>query len=230
MTILTICQEVAIKLNQVEPATLFSSTEQFDKEIRTEANETAEVISKAHDWQDLIALETITGDGTTTSFPLPADYDRMVQEAKVLTSQFASGLTKARDLNHWLDLQINEPVAAPGFWIILGGAMQILPALESGVTAKFYYVKNTVVTGAASAQQERFIADTDTFNLPDRLLRLGLIWRWRSTKGKEYSEAMANYEIALGEEITRDKGSRILTVGRQRMRIDANFAHPAIVA
>lgn len=229
MTILTVCQEVARKLNQTEPVTLFSSTEQFDKEIRSEANETAEAIGKAYDWQNLTALQTMTGDGSTTSFALPDDYDRMTLKSTVLTSQFSTGLVKARDTDHWLDLQINSTIATPGYWIILGGAMQIFPALASGVTAKFYYIRNTVVTGAASAQQERFIADGDTFNLPDRLLRLGLVWRWRALKRMEYAEDMANYEIALGEETARDKGSRILTVGRQRMSVDADVPHPAIV-
>lgn len=229
MTVLTACQEAAVKLNLVEPVTLFTSTEQFDKEIRTEANETAEAVMKAYDWQKLVTLKTLTGDGSTTSFPLPVDYDRMVKDAKVLTSQFASGLTKADDLNHWLDLQINGAVTVPGYWIVLGGAMQILPALASGVTAKFYYIKNTVVTGAAMAAQARFVADADTFNLPERLLRLGVIWRWRAQKRMEYSEDLANFETALAEETGTDKGSRTIVVGRQRTSADAEFAHPAIV-
>lgn len=228
MTILSVCQEAAVELNQAQPSTLFSSTDPFNVEIRTLANVAAEAIAKAYDWQKLQAISTMTGDGTTTSFTLPTNYDRMTLTSKVLTSQFASAVSKARDLEFWLDLQINGVVAAPGYWIITGGTFQILPALATAVTAKFYYIKNTLVTGAAAAQQVRFLADADTFNLPERLLRLALIWRWRAMKRMEYAEDLANFELAMAEETAKDKGSRILVVGRQRMPFDAEFAHPAI--
>jgi hypothetical protein len=229
MTVLSACQEAAIELNQPQPASLFSTTKPFDIEIRTQAGKAATAIAKAYDWQAITALQTMTGDGTSTSFALPADYDHMPQKARVMTSQFATSLAKARDLDHWLALQLYETVAVPGYWIILNGAMQILPALASGVAAKFYYIRNTIITGAASAAQATFVADADTFNLPERLLTLGAIWRWRAQKRMEYAEDLQNFEIALAEEVARDKGSRVITVGRQRLPANVDLAHPAIV-
>lgn len=226
MTVLTACTAAAIELNQPEPASLFSSTDQFPKELRTQANKTAEAILKTYDWQAFTVLQTMTGDGSTTSFPLPDDYDRMVLKSSVLTSQFAAPLGKARDLDQWLNFQLRPFVGAPGWWIVLGGAMQILPALGSGITAKFYYVKNKIVSAGTKTE---FTVDADTFDLPERLITLGVIWRWRAQKKMEYGEDMRNFEIALAEEMTRDKGSRILTVGRQRIGIDADVAHPTIV-
>lgn len=226
MTVLTACAEAAIELNQTEPMSLFSTSDQFAKELRVQANKAAISIAKAHDWQALTTLKTMTGNGSTTSFALPTDYDRMPLKGGVLTTQFASPLSKARDLDQWLDFQLRPFVGAPGFWIILNGSMQILPAMATGVSAKYYYIKNTIVTG--SAPQTSFQADADTFNLSERLLTLGVIWRWRAQKRMEYSEDMSNYEIALAEEISRDKGSRVLTVGRQRLSINADIAHPAI--
>lgn len=226
MTVLTACAEAAIELNQSEPASLFSTTDQFAKELRTQANKTAKAVLKAYDWQKFTALKTMTGDGSTTSFALPDDYDRMPLKSNVLTSQFASPLAKARDLDQWLDFQLRPFVGTPGFWIVLGGTMQILPALATGVTAKFYYIKNRIVAGGTKTE---FTADGDTFDLPERLITLGVIWRWRAQKRKEYAEDMRNFEIALAEEMTRDKGSRVLTVGRQRIGMDAELAHPAIV-
>lgn len=228
MTVLTACIEASTELSQTEPSSIFSTTDQFAKELRLQANRSAVAIAKAYDWQALTALKTMTGDGTTTSFPLPADYDRMPLKANVLTSQYIAGLRKVQDLDEWLNLQLRPVVALPGSWIILNGAMQILPAVATGVTANFYYIKNTIVTGAASAAQTAFLADADTFNLSERLLTLGIVWRWRASKKLEYAEDMANFETALAEEITRDKGSRVLTVGRQRISVGAEIAHPAI--
>lgn len=228
MTVLSACIEASTELSQTEPSSIFSTTDQFSKELRLQANRSAVAIAKAYDWQALTALKTMTGNGATTSFALPSDYDRMPLKSNVLTSQYIAGLRKAKDLDEWLNLQLRPVVALPGSWIILNGAMQILPAVASGVTANFYYIKNTIVTGA-SAQQTAFIADADTFNLSERLLTLGIVWRWRASKKLEYAEDMQNFEIALAEEVTRDKGSRVLTVGRQRLPVGAEIAHPAIV-
>lgn len=226
MTVLSACQDACPKLNQPAPSSLFSTTTTFAVELRSVANDTAEAVSKVHDWQKLKTLQSMTGDGTKEAFALPSDYDRMVLKSSVLTSQFASPLTPARDEDHWLDLQLRPYIAAPGVWIILGGQMQIRPALATGVTAKFYYIKNKCVTGGTKTA---FDTDTDTFDLPERLIRLGVIWRWRAMKRMDYSEDLQNFEIALSEEISRDKGSRVLTVGRQRLGVDAQLSHPAIV-
>jgi hypothetical protein len=226
MTVLSACQEAAIELNQSQPTSLFSTTDQFSLELRTQANKTAKAILKIYDWQKFMALQTMTGNGVTTSFSLPTDYDRMPLKSNVLTSQFATPLRKAKDVDEWLDLQLRPFVGAPGSWIILGGTMQVLPAIATGVTAKYYYIKNKIITGGTKTD---FTADADTFDLPERLITLGTIWRWRAQKRKDYAEDMRNYEIALAEEMTRDKGSRVLTVGRQRVGINAEIAHPAIV-
>lgn len=225
MTVLSACTEAAIELNQTEPATLFSTTDQFAKELRLQANKSVDAILKYYDWQKLKALQTMTGNGILTSFALPTDYDRMLLKSNVLSSQFATPLTKVDDEDEWLNLQLRPFVGAPGRWIILGGTMQILPAVATGVTANFYYIKNKLVTGGTKTQ---FTADADTFDLPERLLTLSVIWRWRAAKRKDYAEDMRNYELALADAVAKDKGSRVLTVGRQRIGIDAVLAHPAI--
>lgn len=226
MTVLSACQAAAVKLNQDEPTSLFSSTEQFDKELRTHANDAAVAIAKAYDWQKLMAIHTLTGDGTTTSFALPSDYDRMVSGSELLTSTAGWKLQKA-DVNEWLDIQINtESVAFPGYWIVIGGTMNARPAIDTGDTVKFYYIKNTIVLSSSSAAQTAFQSDTDTFVLPERLITLGVIWRWRAQKRMEYAEDLKNFEIALSEETATDKGSRVVVVGRRRNGYDYAAAYP----
>lgn len=63
-----------------------------------------------------------------------------------------------------------------------------------------------------------FTDDNDVFVLPERLLTLSLMWRWRQMKRMEYAEDLTNYEIALEKAAGTDKGARILVVGRQRTR------------
>lgn len=229
MTVLSACRTAARRLNQDIPTSLYGSDDEFALELANIADESATAIAKSYDWQKLTTLCTLTGDGVTTAFSLPADYDRMPKKTTLQVPFQTNNPIRARDLDQWLYYQLNPQMGVPPYWIILGGLVQFSIAPATGVDTKFYYVKNTVVTGASSAQQVTFTADTDYFNLPERLLTLDVIWRWRSQKGLDYAEPMRNFEIAMEQEIANDKGSRILTVGSVRMPIDVEVAHPAVI-
>lgn len=222
MTVLSACQEAAIELNQTDPTTLFSTTDSFAKQLRVAANESAVAIGEAYDWQILTKLATVTGDGSDTSFPLPDDYDRMVLKTGLAGSSSNIDLVKSRDLDQWAYFQNHGGTSVPGHWILLGGEMQFEPAPASGVDYSYYYISKNVVSGDKAA----FTTDADAFVLPERLLKLAIIWRWRASRRMEYAEDMANFEIALSKAITKDKGSRILVVGAMRSSYDLRNAYP----
>jgi hypothetical protein len=226
MTVLSACQEAAIELNQGDISSVFSSTDTFPKELRLQANRTAVAIMKYYDWRRLTVLGTLTGDGVTTQFDLPSDYDRMPKKQNVHSKSWqTASFRSAPDLDRWLYYKDTGISGTPGNWTILGGKFQIFPAMSAAETARFYYISKNVVSGNKSA----FTADTDTFLLSERLLALGIVWRWRSMKRQEYAEDLQNFEIALSEEIGADKGARALTVGRQRIGADVDFAYPGVI-
>lgn len=222
MTILSVCSDAAIELSQTEPTTLFSTTDRFAKELRVQANKSAVAIAKAYDWQALTKRATITGDGSETEFALPSDYDRMALKTNLASSASNIDLVKATDLDQWDYFQNHMSTTVPGYWMILGGQMQVSPAPATDVIHSYYYISNNIVVGDKSA----FTADSDVFVLPERLLTLSIIWRWRASKRMEYAEDMQNFEIAMSEETARDKGSRLLVAGRQRIPYSVSIAYP----
>lgn len=227
MTVLSACQDACLRLLGRKPATIYSDT--TFAEIGQLANETAEDIAKSHDWQALRVLYTLTGDGSTTYYSLPDDYDRLLINAYVQSTRSRIPLARARDQNQWLDFLVSAVLAYPGYWIILGGQMQILPALGSSETAKFYYMTTKWAEDSGGTAKTSFEADTDVFRLPERLLRLGLIWRYRQRKGLEYGEDMANYEKAFAQEAARDRGVGTFGIGRSRLPPDATVAYPGVI-
>ena len=104
-------------------------------------------------------------------------------------------------------------------------------ALASAVTAKYYYITKNIVDPVTGANKEAFTIDTDTFLLDEKVLRLGVIWQWKSNKGLPYAEDLASYETALAEAVSRDKGSKVITVGAQRLPggFGAEHAYPHTV-
>lgn len=229
MSVLSAAQSAGIRLIGSKPVSLFSPTGanlQFANELAELATETAVDIAKQHDWRTLTKLATITGDGAALAFDLPEDYDRMPVKAAVHSATWEQWRYEpARDLDQWQDILTFAGSGLPGWWIILGGQFQITQGnsvpLGVGTQAKFYYISNQIVAGKTA-----FTADADEFVLSERLLTLGLIWRWRAQKRQEYGEDMKNYELALEKEIAHDKGSRILATGPLRVRGDFREAYP----
>jgi hypothetical protein len=104
-------------------------------------------------------------------------------------------------------------VTGPRFqWRFRGNHLLINPAPPAGHTLAFEYCsKNWVnVTGAGATFQDFFSNDTDTVLLPDKLVLMGLRWRWKKEKKFAYAEDQESYELMKADSKTRDKASRIV--------------------
>lgn len=228
MTVLAAAQAAGIVLLGRKPSSLFS-TDQFGLELGQLATEAATAIAEYYDWQKLKKLKTYAGDGSTIAFDLPTDYGRMLKKGEIHSQMWRTrNFRKARDEDEWLLLQDINLAGTPGVWILLGGQMQFFPPLPAAETARHYYISNLIV-GTGDGQpgtKTSFIADGDNFVLSERLLKLALIWRWRSQKRLEYSEDMTNYEIALSEEVAKDRGSKVIVVGPERYSTDTTAPYP----
>lgn len=227
MSVLADVQNASVRLLGYRVSTVYSGTDQV--EFAELANEVAEDIAKAYDWQELRTLYTVSGDGTTQTFSLPSDYARMLLNGAIFSTRSRLPLSRIRDQNQWLDFLVTGIHEYPGYWIILGNTLQILPVLAAAENAKFYYVTNQWAATSTGTPKASFTLDTDEFRLPSRLLRLGLMWRWRARKGLEYAEDLENYEKALAHEIVKDRGVGTLAVGRARISDEITVAYPGVI-
>jgi hypothetical protein len=73
-----------------------------------------------------------------------------------------------------------------------------------------------------------FMSDDDKFALDERVLKLGMIWRWKSQKGSPYAEDMGSYEDALASVAGRDSPAPIL-LGRRPSSVAITAAYPTML-
>lgn len=218
MTALSACQSAIARLVARKPASVFASDDEICVEIASLANEAATDIAKANDWQALTTLKVITGDGVTEGWPLPDDYDRMVNGTDIHSGTWTyMRYASAATLDTWQDLKALLPAIPPGYWTILQNKIEFVPTISSGQDARFYYISNNWARSAAGAAKALFDRDDDAFVLDDRLLTLSLIWRWKSMKGMDYTEDIRNYDIALSQAMARDKGARTIRKGSNNL-------------
>ena len=224
-SILEILQDASTAMGISYPSSVYGQTDRTSLELQRVCNEMARRIRNAHDWQALKVLQTENGDDSTTSFALPADYLRFPKDGRVYSTRLDCPLTHVIGSDDWLHLQVRDYDVVTGAWTILGGNIEILPAPATGEDIKYYYLSRYMVQTSGGGFQDFFSADSDSFRLDARTLELGLIYEWRSRKGLDFQDELADFNAALSRCISDDKGARILTQ-RSRQQIDARIAYP----
>lgn len=220
MAILAALQSAALRVMGQRPVAFFAGSGNLEAEMADLVNEVAQDVTKYQDWQALIRIGTITGDGSQTDFALPDDYDRMLQNASLqdLSSWFW-GYHAFQDINAFLYAEARDFNAYPGGWIIYDNQLRLSPVPAAAQTATFPYITKNWAIDVSTAPKEVFTADTDSFALPERLLTLGLVWRWRENKKLDASGDQEAFIKALDEYAAKDRGARVY-------RRNANRAFP----
>lgn len=204
-------QNAGLRLIGRKPAGFFGAAGQFEAEICDWVNEVAADIVRHQDWQALQSVATLAGDGT--DFPLPDDYDRMnVVGAVQDVRNWARGYYGFVDINRFITEEARGFTPYPGGWIIYGDRIRFSPAPGSN-GASFPYISNAYAVGADGVRKSQFTADTDSFVLDERLLTLGLVWRWRENKSLASTGDQEAFALALNQYAAKDKGSRVLRFG-----------------
>jgi len=214
MPLLTVVQDVCAVVGVIVPTSVFTNINAYRtmQEMVACANEMAQRIGgDERDWTKLTKTATFTGDGVASAFNLPADYKRMLKNGNVwLSTTPMQPMQFINDADQWMQRRAQGYSNAWGEWMIEAGQMLIWPVMGVGITAKFKYIDGNPIALTSGGNGDRFMADTDTFRLPERLLKLGMIWQWKSQKGAQYAEDMSTYYDALTRVEGSDKPAPIL--------------------
>lgn len=231
MAILDVLRQAATVIGLQVPDAVFSSTAREHVELQALSNEMAERIAfdSGHDWSKLKTLGTISGDGLATVYDMPADYRRMLKKTSLWPSATPfTRLVHYPDTDQWLGMEVQNFQQTIGGWTLIGEQIGIKPAIPAGGNVRFYYLTDRIINTANGTRASSFMADTDSFRLNERLLKLGIIWQWKANKGQAYAEDMTNYEEALAYSIGTDKGSNVLEVRRGRLTAEA-WPYPGVL-
>ncbi len=214
--ILPAMKSAILRLTGVTVQEVFASTDTMQIEMADLVNEVATDIVDSHDWRALTKVHQVVGDGST-SYALPTDYNRMVMASDIDNSaSWFWGYQPFDTVNDWMRYTSGGySIISPGGWIMLGGELHFYP-VPTG-TAQFPYISNNWAIDADSSRKAAFTSDDDIFVLDERLLTLGLIWRWLAQKQMAYGEELQTYETALARAQSRDKGARVLRSGGSRL-------------
>lgn len=226
MTVFSAIQSAMIRTVGEKPLSAYTEQRGVPMEMAELANDVARDIIASHEWQVLLTSTSFQGAASSQGVPLPLDYDRMPKNAYLDNGTlWIDGLRPIRNLSEWQSIQRDDYFTSGGHWIMYGGRIHVLPT-SLGAVSYVYLSRNYALSDDGTPKMQ-FDADTDIFRLDERLLTLGLIWRWKAQKGLEYAEDLATYETALSQAQTRDGGAHVVT-GSHRVGWPINVARPLV--
>jgi len=169
------------------------------QEMVSLANEMAQRIAyDTRDWTMLRNGGAFTGDGVKLSFPLSANYKRLLLTTNVRREDNPSHpLRFVADLDAWQRRRLENATDSYGEWLINAGEMHIWPVLPLNVRVLFTYLDKNCINLSSGGRGDTFMNDLDSFALDERLLKLAMIYQWKAQKGSSYAEDMSTYGDAL---------------------------------
>jgi hypothetical protein len=175
------------------------------------AQETIDDLALRHDWRALHSTYAITGDGTTTDFALPSDFSRLSKMPALSRDGSTSSFWAVGPLTapEWISATSLQVISTRPAYQIEGGYVKFhsAPADDEAYTLSYQSSKPIYQVGSGTPGNiAEWTYDTDTARISERLIRLGLVWRWKAAKGLDYAEALSSFERMLETEASHDWG------------------------
>ncbi len=227
MSLLTVIQRANALVGLRRPTTAANapdatSTAQMVEMARLEA----ESLANEHDWSGIIQSQqfmTVTGQNQYGA--LPDDFARFPFAGGIYSP--TGRLDGPLDRNVWGRLT-NYPSSGWGCggFRIMGGALQIYPTPAGNQTYRFDYVTKQIYNAADGTPKDAWSVDTDVCLIPEKLIALGVVWRWLQFKGLDYGEAMRNSKLEFEKLAGTDGGGRGIITTTTRRGWDVGIAYP----
>jgi len=208
VSLLTLIQGAALKIGVDKPNSVVGSSNVEVQELLELANEEGMELVRRGDWQVLrrgLTFTTISGE--TQTGMVPNDYDHMI-------SGTIWNSTKHRKIDGVVTPQIWQQIKSSNVGTIYdtlymrGGDFLLSPTPAGGDVITGEYVTKNFCQSSGGAEQAEWLADTDTGILPEQLMKLGLVVRYKLQKGLDATADLAHYETQVVLALGMDKPAR----------------------
>lgn len=200
------------------PTSIIGSTQvtQLVAQMLALMNTLGDDLVKVHDWQDLEDTATMTGDGVTTEFPMPANFGRIVNQ-----TQWASNLRRPMlgplTAQQWGWTQYG--IVSVGVYFryrILSNNFAVYPVPQAQDVFNFYYIsKNWVLDTDGTTLKDKVTAPGDTPLFDRGLMVSGLKLRLWGIKGFDTSDLSREFNYRLEAEKGQNQGAMTINLSNQ---------------
>lgn len=215
MTLLAIIQQAAPLVGITAPTSVVGSTDLQVQQLLELAQQEADELARRHDWQILVRETEFTASGDIAQpGALQCDYERMAAGQTFWNRSRRVPVPGPLLPDEWAAIRAMVATGPDANYRIAGGQIEFYPPAANGEEIAYEYLSKNWCKSATGTPQDDWLADTDVAVIPERLIKLGLVWRWKQAKGFDYAEAMSTYEREVERATGRDRGMRTINTTR----------------
>jgi hypothetical protein len=202
MSLLTLVQQACYMLAIPPPSAVYGNTDDTALHLLALSNEEGRSLSERHNWQALTTEKTFTTVAAAAQTDsIASDFSRMIPET-IFNRTSKRRVIGPVSSDEWQAAQASSTTYINPVFRIRGGTILIYPTPSAGDTVAYEYITTDWCSGGAA-----WTDDTDTGVLTESLMTLGLVWRFKMSRGMDYGPDRQIYEHRVRDAIVRD-GSR----------------------
>lgn len=199
MTLLSISQSLAVNVGVAKPTEVLSSTLPDARKMVQFTQEAGEELSRRADWGALRKDYTIVGTGSNDDFELPVDFMRLVPGNAITVN--GAPIRAGLSADEWNSL--THMAGTPRYARLISRYISFYPYPIDGLEITVVYQSKNWCGGGSA-----WSSDSDFGLVPEPLIGMGALWRWRRNLGQDYQDHLAEFETALSEYAKSDDGER----------------------
>ncbi len=215
MSLLTIIQNVCAEINIDIPSQIMVSTDPKVTQLRILCQRAGYDLARDYDWSTLRVARSFpcTGAVPEPSEP-PSDWERFMDNSVIWNNSRLWQLNGPVDPMVWQRNLVINTNPVPQIWRMINGNLAIYPNV-SGETVSYEYVSNAwIAVNGGTTYSDTWANDTDTARIPEVLIELSLIWRWKRAKGLDYAQEMDNFGRAKESSIGSDRAATAFSLSK----------------
>jgi hypothetical protein len=212
---------VARRLSLPVSTVVVTATDPTTTNLYNIANEEGAELASSAPWQMLRKEWTFTTVATESqgTSSLPTDLGFYCQETAWNRTR-RQQLIGPLDPMEWQRLKAMTVSPAIDTMTIRGSVMLIMPVPAAGQTIAYEYISDKWCQNAAgSTTYNAWSADTDTGILSERVMGLGIIWRYKKGRGMSWDVEYQQYEEQKADAIASSTMRGIVAMGGGVWRI-----------
>lgn len=207
----------------VIPNSLFGNEDDFAKQLISFAIDIGEELTRDHDFQERLKIHTVATVAGTDNYALPDDYDRLVSETAwdSTINRRMSGNTTSRQ---WAAIT-NSPIqtSITHWWRLRNNRIYITPTPTSVWSFNIEYWSKYYCANYAGTEQAQWLADNDTWLLPDDLFVAGMKFYVKRENQLPFSDAEAAYNAIIARRENVNVPSAVIDLGACVPRQKADY-------
>ncbi len=204
MSLLTIIANVCRRIGQPVPNVVYTATDPSVTQLLSFANEEGTELSKMGDWRALrkqkefttLAQEVQTG-------MVPTDLDTWIDETFWNRSS-RRPIYGPVSPQQWQAWKAFGTFPVMDVFYLRGADILVQPVPPAGETYAFEYMSNGWCQSVGNVAQSEWLADTDTGVLSERLMTLGILWRYKQARGLSFDDDYQLYELQVRQALSQD--------------------------